>query len=36
MKPFEVTNGIFMVGGPEMTDGRDACVYFLDFWENSS
>ncbi len=33
MKPFEVTNGIFMVGGPEMTDGRDACVYLLDLGE---
>jgi len=30
MKPFEVTKGIFMVGGPEITDGRDACVYLLN------
>jgi hypothetical protein len=23
MMPFEVTKGIFMVGGPEITDSRD-------------
>jgi len=33
MNPFEVTKGIFMVGGPEMTDGRDACVYLLNLGE---
>jgi glyoxylase-like metal-dependent hydrolase (beta-lactamase superfamily II) len=33
MKPFEVANGIFMVGGPEMTDGRDGCVYLLNLRE---
>ena len=30
MKPFEVTKGIFMVGGPEITDSRDGCVYLLN------
>jgi len=33
MKPFEVTKGIFIVGGPEITDGRDGCVYLLNMGE---
>ena len=33
MKPFEVTKGIFIVGGPEITDGRDRCVYLLNMGE---
>ena len=33
VRPFEIHRGIYMVGGPEMTDGRDGCVYLLDFKE---
>jgi glyoxylase-like metal-dependent hydrolase (beta-lactamase superfamily II) len=33
MKPLEVTKGIFMVGGPEITDSRDGCVYLLNLGE---
>ena len=33
MKPFEITRGIYIVGGPEMTDSRDGCVYALDLGE---
>ncbi|MCX8117610.1 MAG: MBL fold metallo-hydrolase [Desulfobacterota bacterium] len=29
MKPQEIVRGIYIVGGPEMTDGRDGCVYLL-------
>jgi len=30
MKPFEITDNIFIVGGPEITDGRDGCVYLIN------
>jgi len=30
MQPYEITKDIFMVGGPEITDGRDGCVYLLN------
>jgi glyoxylase-like metal-dependent hydrolase (beta-lactamase superfamily II) len=33
MKPFEITKDIFIVGGPEITDSRDGCVYLLNFGE---
>lgn len=33
MKSFEITKGIFIVGGPDITDGRDGCVYLLDLGE---
>jgi len=33
MKPSEITGGIFIVGGPEITDGRDGCVYLLSLGE---
>ena len=33
MKPFEITRGIYIVGGPEITDSRDGCVYALDLGE---
>jgi glyoxylase-like metal-dependent hydrolase (beta-lactamase superfamily II) len=33
MKPFEITDDIFIVGGPEITDGRDGCVYLLNLGE---
>jgi len=32
-RPFEIHRGIYMVGGPEMTDGRDGCVYLLNLEE---
>jgi len=31
--PFEIHRGIYIVGGPEITDGRDGCVYLLNFRE---
>jgi glyoxylase-like metal-dependent hydrolase (beta-lactamase superfamily II) len=33
MKPFEITKNIFIVGGPEITDSRDGCVYLIDLGE---
>ncbi|NWF93074.1 MAG: MBL fold metallo-hydrolase [Syntrophaceae bacterium] len=33
MKPFEIIRGIFIVGGPEITDGRDGCVYLINLRE---
>jgi glyoxylase-like metal-dependent hydrolase (beta-lactamase superfamily II) len=30
MKPFEITKSISIVGGPEITDSRDGCVYLID------
>ena len=33
MKPFEITKDIFIVGGPEITDSRDGCVYLLNLGE---
>jgi len=33
MKPYEITKDIYIVGGPEITDGRDGCVYLLNFGE---
>jgi glyoxylase-like metal-dependent hydrolase (beta-lactamase superfamily II) len=33
VKPYEIIKDIFMVGGPEITDGRDGCVYLLNFGE---
>ena len=33
MKPSEIARGIFIVGGPEITDGRDGCVYLLSLGE---
>jgi len=33
MKPFEITKSIFIVGGPEITDSRDGCVYLIDLGE---
>ena len=33
MKSCEITDGIFIVGGPEITDGRDGCVYLLNLGE---
>lgn len=33
MKSFEIHRGIYMIGGPEITDSRDGCVYLLNFGE---
>lgn len=33
MKPHEVIKDIFIVGGPDITDGRDGCIYLLNFDE---
>jgi glyoxylase-like metal-dependent hydrolase (beta-lactamase superfamily II) len=33
MKPSEIVKDIFIVGGPEITDGRDGCVYLLNLGE---
>jgi glyoxylase-like metal-dependent hydrolase (beta-lactamase superfamily II) len=33
MKPFEITKNIFIMGGPDITDSRDGCVYLLDLGE---
>jgi glyoxylase-like metal-dependent hydrolase (beta-lactamase superfamily II) len=33
MKPYEISRDIFLVGGPEITDGRDGCVYLINLGE---
>ena len=33
MKSFEIEENIFIVGGPDITDGRDGCVYLIDLGE---
>jgi glyoxylase-like metal-dependent hydrolase (beta-lactamase superfamily II) len=33
MRASEITKDIFTVGGPEITDGRDGCVYLLNLGE---
>ena len=33
MKPFEITKNIFIVGGPDITDSRDGCVYLINLGE---
>ena len=33
MKPFEITKDIFIVGGPDITDDRDGCVYLINLGE---
>ncbi len=33
MKPSEIVKDIFIVGGPDITDPRDACVYLLNLDE---
>jgi glyoxylase-like metal-dependent hydrolase (beta-lactamase superfamily II) len=33
MKPFEIVKDIFIVGGPDITDSRDACIYLLNLAE---
>ncbi len=33
MKLLEIAGNIFIVGGPEITDGRDGCVYLINLGE---
>jgi glyoxylase-like metal-dependent hydrolase (beta-lactamase superfamily II) len=33
MKPSEIVKDIFIVGGPDITDGRDGCVYLMSLEE---
>lgn len=33
MKPHEIIKDIYIVGGPDITDGRDGCVYLLNLGE---
>ena len=33
MKPSEIVKDIFIVGGPDITDGRDGCVYLMSLDE---
>src|SRR3989304_5667601 len=33
MKPFEITKNIFIVGGHDITDSRDGCVYLINLGE---
>lgn len=30
MKPFKICEGLYQIGGPEITDAGDCCVYLLD------
>ncbi len=33
MQPYEIIKDIFIVGGPDITDDRDGCVYLLNLGE---
>jgi len=33
MKPYEIIKDIFIIGGPDITDGRDGCVYLINLEE---
>lgn len=33
MKPYEIVKDIFIVGGPEITDSRDGCIYLFNLGE---
>jgi glyoxylase-like metal-dependent hydrolase (beta-lactamase superfamily II) len=33
LKPIEITEDIFILGGPEITDSRDGCVYLISLEE---
>ncbi len=33
MQPFEIIKDIFIIGGPDITDPRDGCVYLLNLGE---
>ncbi len=33
MKPAEIIKDVFIVGGPDITDGRDGCIYLMNLGE---
>ncbi len=33
MKPSEIVRDVFIVGGPDITDGRDGCIYLMNLGE---
>jgi len=33
VKPYEIIKDIYIVGGPDITDGRDGCVYLINLGE---
>jgi glyoxylase-like metal-dependent hydrolase (beta-lactamase superfamily II) len=33
MKPLEIEKDIYIVGGPDITDGRDGCIYLINLGE---
>jgi len=33
MKSFQISENIFIVGGPDITDGRDGCIYLISLGE---
>jgi len=33
MKSLRITEEIFIVGGPDITDGRDGCIYLINLGE---
>ena len=33
MKPYEIVKDIYIVAGPDITDGRDGCVYLINLGE---
>ena len=33
MKPFEIIKDIYIIGGPDITDGRDGCIYLINLGE---
>jgi len=33
MKPYEIIKDIYMLGGPDITDGRDGCIYLINLGE---
>jgi glyoxylase-like metal-dependent hydrolase (beta-lactamase superfamily II) len=33
MKPLEISEDIFIIGGPNITDGRDGCIYLINLGE---
>jgi len=33
MKPSEIVKDVFIVGGPDITDGRDGCIYLMNLGE---
>ncbi len=33
MRPSEIVKDVFIVGGPDITDGRDGCIYLINLGE---